>query len=59
MKSTKKETTPRQQKPAPRAKKADGESDVLTNLAAWPYQYHKAILRSKKRLWSEAILNDS
>ena len=34
MKKTKKETTLRQQKPGPRAKKADGESAVLANIAA-------------------------
>ena len=33
MKKTKKETT---QKPGPRAKKADGESDVLAKIAAMP-----------------------
>ena len=36
MKTTKKETTPRQPKPRPRAKKSDGESDVLANIAAMP-----------------------
>ena len=36
MKKTKKETTLRQQKPGPRAKKADGESAVLANIAAMP-----------------------
>jgi uncharacterized protein YdhG (YjbR/CyaY superfamily) len=36
MKKTKKETTVRLQKPSPRAKKADGESAVLANIAAMP-----------------------
>jgi len=36
MKKPKKETTLRQQKPGPRAKKADGESAVLANIAAMP-----------------------
>src|SRR5271157_991703 len=36
MKETKKETTPRQQKPGPRAKKADGESAVRAMIAAMP-----------------------
>ncbi len=36
MKTTKKEATPRQPKPRPRAKKPDGESDVLANIAAMP-----------------------
>ncbi len=36
MKRTKKETTRRQQKPGPRAKKTDGESDVLAKIAAMP-----------------------
>ena len=36
MKKTKKERTLRQQKPGPRAKKADGESAVLANIAAMP-----------------------
>ncbi len=36
MKTTKKETTPRKPKPRPRAKKQDGESDVLANIAAMP-----------------------
>jgi uncharacterized protein YdhG (YjbR/CyaY superfamily) len=36
MKITKKETTPRLPKPRPRAKKPDGESDVLANIAAMP-----------------------
>jgi uncharacterized protein YdhG (YjbR/CyaY superfamily) len=36
MKQSKKETTLRQQKPSPRAKKADGESDVLAKIAAMP-----------------------
>ena len=36
MKKTKKETTLRQQKPGPRAKKADGESAVLAKIAAMP-----------------------
>jgi hypothetical protein len=36
MKKTKKETTLRQRKPGPRAKKTDGESAVLANIAAMP-----------------------
>ena len=36
MKTTKKEATPRQPKPRPRAQKPDGESDVLANIAAMP-----------------------
>ena len=36
MKETKKERTLRQQEPAPRAKKADGESAVLAKIAALP-----------------------
>ena len=36
MKKTKKETTLRQQKPGPRAKKADGESAVLATIAKMP-----------------------
>src|SRR5437660_12251765 len=36
MKKTKKETTLRQRKPGPRAKKADGESAVLAKVAAMP-----------------------
>jgi hypothetical protein len=36
MKKTAKETTPRQQKPGLRAKKADGEGDVLAQIAAMP-----------------------
>ena len=36
MKKTKKETTLKQQKPGPRAKKADGESAVLAKIAAMP-----------------------
>jgi hypothetical protein len=36
MKKTKRETTLRQQKPGPRAKKVDGESAVLANIAAMP-----------------------
>jgi len=36
MKKTKKETTLNQQKPGPRADKADGESAVLANIAAMP-----------------------
>jgi hypothetical protein len=36
VKTTKKETTLNQQKPGPRAKKADGESAVLTAIAAMP-----------------------
>jgi len=36
MKETKKETTLRQQKPGPRAKKTDGESAVLAKIAAMP-----------------------
>ena len=36
MKRAEKETTLRQQKPGPRAKKADGESAVLENIAAMP-----------------------
>jgi hypothetical protein len=36
MKKTKKEATVRLQKPGPRAKKADGESAVLANIAAMP-----------------------
>ena len=36
MKKTKKETTLRQQKPGPRAKKEDGESAVLAKIAAMP-----------------------
>ena len=36
MKKTKKETTLRQRKPGPRAKKADGESAVLAKIAAMP-----------------------
>jgi hypothetical protein len=36
MKKTKKETTSRQQKPRPRAKKAEGESAVLEAIAAMP-----------------------
>ena len=38
MKKTKKETTLRKQKPGPRAKKVDGESAVLANMAAMPDQ---------------------
>ena len=38
MKRTEKETTRRQQKPRPRAKKADGESDVLAKIATMPGQ---------------------
>lgn len=36
MKTAKKEATPKQPKPRPRAKKSDGESDVLANIAAMP-----------------------
>jgi hypothetical protein len=36
MKKTKKEATLSQQKPRPRAKKADGESAVLANIATMP-----------------------
>ncbi len=36
MKKTKKETTLNQQKPGPRADKADGENAVLANIAAMP-----------------------
>ena len=36
MEKTKKATTLRKQKPGPRAKKADGESAVLANIAAMP-----------------------
>ena len=36
MKKAKKETTLRQQKPGPRAKKADGESAVLAKIAEMP-----------------------
>jgi len=39
MKKTKKETTPHQQKPGPRADKADGESAVLALIAAMPAPY--------------------
>ena len=36
MKKTKKETALKQQRPSPRAKKVDGESAVLTEIAAMP-----------------------
>ena len=36
MKKTKKETTLMQESPGPRAKKADGESDVLAKISAMP-----------------------
>ena len=36
MKKTKKETTRTQQRPGPRAKKVDGESDVLAKISAMP-----------------------
>ena len=36
MKKTKEETTLKQHKPGPRAKKVDGESAVLANIAAMP-----------------------
>ena len=39
MKKTKKETTLNQQKPDPRADKADGESAVLATIAAMPGPY--------------------
>ena len=38
MKKPKQETTRKQQKPGPRAKKADGESAVLAKIAAMPGQ---------------------
>ena len=36
MRKAKKETTLKKQKPAPRARKADGESDALASIAAMP-----------------------
>jgi len=39
MKETEKETTLNQQKPGPRAEKADGESAVLAKIAAMPEPY--------------------
>jgi len=40
MKSANKETTHKKQEPGPRAKKDDGESDVLANIAAMQGQDH-------------------
>jgi hypothetical protein len=62
MKETKKETTLNQQKPGPRADKADGESAVLAKIAAMPGPYRAmgerlhAIIRASApalspRLW--------